>query len=52
MHRFPQKSLSISKSIDKVPQLPYALNGSAATSHDIYATQHYGIDQLYLRKVP
>ena len=44
----------------KVPLLAFAWKGIYATSHDIYAAsqrfltimRHYGIDQLYLRKVP
>ena len=48
------------KSIDQVPLLACAWNGIAATSHDICAASnrflinlwHYGIEQLYLRKIP
>ena len=49
----------IPKYIDQIPKLACALNGSAATSRDIFTAshrfiiqmRHYGIDQLYLRKV-
>ena len=37
------------------PVISICLKGNYTTSHDIYAASHrfsYGIDQLYLRKVP
>ena len=48
------------KSQDQVAQLAFAGIGSYATTHDIFAAshrfiiklRHYGIDQLYIRKVP